>query len=432
MRSTRTFRSPAFALVLFAAGQLAAAARGQTTDNDDVPRERTVPRLEQVRGDIESARIRIGPLRIIPFFGLSGGYESNVLGTPDQEQDDWTATTTLGARWVIPFGSKIYLRGQALPQYVWYAELEQRRRLAGFGQASLLGVFNRVAVEAGGSVARGYNILSAEDPLRVLDDTRQGFANLEIEILRRFSVYVSGELQETRNQLEEDLVPGEAQNVKRLNREFSSARAGARYRFSPNLDLRVEVDQTQTDFVSDPSRDNESEGVTAGLTFNRPRLFLNLSGGYRDVRPGGMADFAAASAGTGSYYVSFQAARPVELEAYGHRTLGYGLRRGAPYYIETLNGGAVNLRIRNRFIVRGYGEYADVSYPVRLSGEEEDPAGRRESITTYGGGFGVRIFREIGFTASVAQSEYRSTLPTAPVEVLRFSTGLSFGGEFSR
>ena len=403
-------------------GSLSSAAYAQTS-GEEVPRGRTVATSEQVKSEIERSRFRLGPIRLLPHFGVSGGYEGNVYGTAGNEVSDWTATATVGTRWAIPFGTKVYLRGDVLPEYTWYSELAERRRFGGLYQASLLGFFNRLSAEAGGSYARTYDLLSSQDPFRVFEETERGFANLELQLSRPFSVFAGGEVQKFRNFQEE--VPPEVGNVGELDRTSSFARAGLRYRISRSLDVSARVEYARTEFDRTRERDNQSDAGVLALFFNRPRLFLNLSGGYRSVEPRGHTNFPEYSTGTGSYFISFFVARPLELQAYGRRGLGYGLNRLDPYYIETANGGGINLRILQRLTLRGYGEYIKTTVPV-------GGAGRRDSITTFGGGLAVRLFANAVFSGLVSQSDYRSNTSTDRPNIVRYSTSLSFGGELAR
>ncbi|MFN2386423.1 MAG: hypothetical protein ABR576_09085 [Thermoanaerobaculia bacterium] len=435
MRSLLT--SPLF-LTRFVAGVLAVAfvsaiAAAQQATEGELPRERTVPAEEKLRLDLENSRLRLGPLRLIPRFAVSGGYESNVFGTTSNETDDWTLATTVGTRFVLPLGSKVYLHGTALPRYIWYAELEERRRWTGAGDAALIGFFNRVSLEVGARGSRTYGLLSAENPIQTLDDLRQAFVRAEVEISNRILLFGRGELLERRHSLEEEVPDVDLENARVLDRDIEFAQAGIRFLVWRSLELSVIGEQTRTEFLASPERDNETEAVNVGLRFNRPRLFINLIGGYRNVRPTGEPPlFSDLSTATGSYFVSFFLLRPVELQAYGHRRLGYGLTRINPYYLETLNGGAVQLRIRNRFILRGFGEYTDVDYPVNLQLPEGGTPGRRDSVTTFGGGISMRVFRDISLTAQISESEYRSRAPVETTTIQRITTGLSFGGEFSR
>src|SRR3954452_799419 len=83
------------------------AARAQ----DDVPQGRTVPEQEEIQHDMARARLRLGPLRLIPSIDITdAGYDNNVYATSTNPVSDWTATVTAGFRFLLPVGSKMVLR----------------------------------------------------------------------------------------------------------------------------------------------------------------------------------------------------------------------------------------------------------------------------------------------------------------------------------
>ena len=83
-----------------------------------------------------TARFRLGPVRLLPFFELYNvGWTNNALVTSEGTVDDYTASVSAGARLVVPFGQKLFLRGNVAPTYDWYYRTESLR---GFG-GELLG-----------------------------------------------------------------------------------------------------------------------------------------------------------------------------------------------------------------------------------------------------------------------------------------------------
>ncbi len=170
-------RSGALA-VLFAAHAGGAAAQAMI---DQVPRERTVTTPEVVDADMQSARIHLGPMRVIPVIVMDeAGYDSNVFNAPESRPEeivgDWTATVGFGARGILPLGSKMYLRLIAVPQYIWYNQLADRRTWAGDFGGSYLALGNRLQFEATGRLNRGLTLLSSETQATVVetDTTRRG------------------------------------------------------------------------------------------------------------------------------------------------------------------------------------------------------------------------------------------------------------------
>ena len=396
-----------------------------------VPRERTIPTRELVAREVETARYRLGPLRILPRFRLTGGYEDNVFGTSREEAkvSDYTAVVRAGARLVVPAGSRIYLRGDALPEYTWYERLDERRFLGGDYRAAFLAYFNRASLEAAGYTSKNLDIFGFETEARAIQTLQGGEAELGIELLRSLFVYGGGEVRESRYALIASEPDFDSYDPRRLDRTDSAAHAGLRYQISESFAVSAEAQVARSEFEQDPQlRDNQTEGVVGGIRFNRPRLFINLFGGYREGRSYNGSSFPSYSTPTGSYFVSFFLARPVELQAFGQRRVVYGAAEGNPFIISTFNGGAVQVRIRQRFSVRGFGEYGtnNASGPANAANPETL---RRDKVTILGAGVSALLFRNVAVTVQGTEKEYVSNIPGRGRKVFYLTTGLSLQGD---
>ncbi len=413
---------------LILAGCLLPGSASAQLTTDQVPRGRTVPTPEEVKQELEKSRFRFGPIRLIPTLLLSdAGYDSNVFGAFEKDEAkrvaDWTATVTAGARWVLPLGSKGYLRGAALPEYIWYRDLTARRTFGGSYQASLLGFFNRLSVEVGGYTAKTFEFPNSESETRVVQNARDGLANLEVELSRPLSVFAKVEVQRLRFTGGGEAAVG--LDVTRFDRTEGAARGGVRYRISPAWDISGAVEGTRTEFVKTPEeRDNQSAAYVLGVHCDLPRFFVNLSGGYRKIRPYNNSSLRGSSTPTGSYFASYFLTRNLELRLYGGRRVVYGFRDiTTPYFFETRNGGGLNIQVHPRLLLRGFGEY----------GKNDSPfAARTDTVTYVGGGFSVSLFRKAVFTALASRATYRSNTSDLARSVFRFTTGLTFEGELSR
>src|SRR5690348_16482740 len=144
-------------------------AIGQARAQEDVPEGRTVPLEEEVRDDMARARLHLGPLRLIPSLTVTNaGYDNNVFATADNPVSDWTATFTAGFRFLLPLGSKMYFRADAMPSYTWYDKLTDRRFFGGLYDGNLMGFFNRLTVVATAQNTQTYRNYSSEFDSRVV------------------------------------------------------------------------------------------------------------------------------------------------------------------------------------------------------------------------------------------------------------------------
>jgi len=407
----------------------AGSARAQLT-SDDVPQVRTIPVKEEVDADMQAARFHLGPVRIIPTIAVrNAGYDNNVFGTTENPVSDWSFAIRGGFRFIVPFGSKIYLRASALPEYTWYDKLEDRRGWGGLYEASLYGFFNRMTTQLRAFDLETFQQYSSEVPTKVLTRSQDGSAGFEIEILKRLAFFAKAEGMRIRYSTEGRL-PG--QPVQANDRTDTSVRGGPRYYLSPDWSISAAVEQTWSDFVYLPgTRDNQSRAYLLGVQYTRPRLYFNLSGGYRTGDPRDLSLFPSYSTGTGSFFASFFALRWLEFQAYGHRNVQYSLTAGNPYYFENRIGGQINLEVLGRVLLRGYGETGPNQYPVGQV-ENGTVVHRRDQITLFGGGASMIVFPPVVLTGLVTRTEYGSNTPGNDRTITRFTITMAFNGEFVR
>jgi hypothetical protein len=418
-------------LLLAVGGILRPAGAAAQLTTDQVPRERTIASEIEVGAEMERSHL-FGPLHILPRVVLrDAGYDSNVFGSSTNPVSDWTGTVGLGLRLYLPIGGKTYIRGEAIPQYTWYDKLSDRRRWGGVASAGFLGFYNRLSFElSGGLVNDSSFLLNSEVETRVVQKRKDVSAGVELDLSHRISLFANAQLQESRNEPGGNLPPG-FPDVSRYDRTDEATRAGIRYRFGPGWDVSVGADATRTLFVQTPEqRDNRSVAPLVGLHYDRPRFYANLYAGYRIGRPDG-SSFPAFETPTGSYFASFFVTRVLELQAYGSRHLVYGSVVDNPYYLETRNGGGVNLWVLSRLRLRGYGDYGTNDYS--LAGNVSTvAASRTDRGTSFGGGFAVTVYRSAVLSVLATKTNYRSNFEGANRSIFRVTTGLTFEQEFSR
>lgn len=403
-------------------------ALGQLT-TDVVPQGRLIPKEQQIQRDLETARYRLGPFRLQPLLTLRDiGYSSNVFGTPEDPISDWSATVSTGVKWTLPFGPKMYFRGEAAPEYTWFNELAERRFLGGTYSASALALFNRLSIEANAETSKELSLLNSETEAPAIRRLTDLSLDAEVDVLRRLSVFGRGQTQRHRYRREEVSRFPDLTRLPELDRDDSVFRAGVRYRFSTALNISMASETSRSEFTLDPSRDNESKALLLGVHYERPRMYLNLTGGKRDGEPIRNSDFRPYSTTTGSYYFAYTLVAPLEVRLQGQRRVRYGLFESNPYFFETRNGVAVLSGVGRRLALRAFADVGENEYPTTAA------AGRfrTDKVLTYGGGFIVRTFRNMALTVIVSQTEYDSNFDNFDRSVIRVQSGLTLRGDFPR
>jgi len=416
---------------------------------DQVPRERTIPVQESIKQEVESARYRLGPIHILPRLVLSNaGYDSNVFGTPSDCREaigcqetktaDWTATVAAGARFVAPIGAKMFATGDALPEYTWYQKLVSRRTTGGFYRASLYGFFNRVSLQVGGYTSKTSTPLSSETETRVIEVANDASANAELELTRRLSAFGGAEIRRARLGLA-GVNLAVIGDVKQLDRDDEVARVGLRYRVSADWDVTLGTEGTRALFVLTPEkRNNQSVAYLAGIHYSRPRFFVSVNGGRREGRPLGGSTFPDYTTSTYSYFASYFLTRKLELQTFGHRGVYFGTPLATEggfanvFFVESRNGGGINLEVHPRVLLQARAEYGNNKFPAPVLNAENTPVLRNDKVSNYSGGFSALLYRKVVLTALATRQAYDSVVPGLTRKVDRFTTSLSFDGKLTR
>jgi hypothetical protein len=416
------------------AASLAAAAAGQT-QYDQVPRERTVTTQEVVEADMQNARLVVGPMRLVPTILVEdAGYDNNVFNAPsNQPQDivsDWTATVGAGGRMILPLGSKFYLRAVAVPQYIWYNKLADRRTWAGDFNGSFLALGNRLQFEADGGLNRGLTVLSSETQATVVETDSSAAGKLEVGLTRALSLVANATLDVARYAPESQVGSPDPIDVTVYDRTDTSALAGLRLRVNSWLDVTGGAQGTRAEFVQDPLlRDNQTFAYLGGIHIDRPNFYVNLAGGYRKARGLNGSVFPHYNTTIGSYYVSWKAIGPLELEAYGHRRPFYSRFAADLFYIETRYGGGFRLQVGPRVEIHAGADVGTNFYPIQFLPNGEH---RSDDAQNYGGGLSVQVFRAVSIHATARQSILKPSIERPERKIFRITTGLSFNAEYTR
>lgn len=438
---TRRFGPTSAAVLLALVGGLAASplraqggggVGGPSLADDSVPLNRTIPEKELISEDMSRARLRLGPVRILPSFSVwNAGYDSNVYGTSENPVSDWTFTVNAGARFLVPFGPKFVFRADAFPQYTWYHKLTDRDQFGGVYNASLYGFFNRLTTEFAGNYAQQYNRYSSEVDSLVFETSKSAVAKLELELSAKWSLFGRGEYQEvTYDQIQGP--PLQDIGVILNDRTSTAGRGGVRYHISPEWNVALLGEGTFSEFDITPNlRNNTSTAGLMSLEYNRPRFFVNLIGGWREGKGEDSAYFPDYSTGVGSFFMSWFPISWLEIQGFGHRSVTYSITLENPYYFENRIGGKINIQVGNRVLLRGYGLTGPNNYP-RAQLVDGEPVKRRDDAEQYGGGFSILLWRPLVLSGLVNRTVYDSNIPGQSRAYTRYTAMFSFSGVFER
>jgi hypothetical protein len=411
----------ALMLLALAAGAVPAPARAQAASSslEDL-RQRRLLAIEQVRKDLEAAPFHLGPLRLLPSIEVRElGYDSNVFGSPDHPESDEVARVAAGFRALLPVGGNLFLVVDALPSYDYYAHHPQLREFGGVYRAGALAVLSRLSLDAHASDERSLELVSSEVLRPALRKRRQAGVTAEIEIRRRLGLV--GEVSESRIRYSEKAAgpePGFAA-LSELARRERVAREGVRYHPAENFHVTALAEQSDARFDLEGSlRDNRSTAYLLSVYYSRPRLYVDLTGGYRTIRPveaGAVPEFRGS---TGSFFVDGRLpARRAGIELWGHRGVDYGLFQDVPYFREDRIGGGPVFRIGTRLQLLLFGETGKNRYPAPVF---------EYRIVDAGAQLDFRLSSKLLLKLRGSETRYNSRFAGFGRRVVRLQSGLEF------
>lgn len=400
-------------------------APAQLLGGANVPFQRTVTTKEAVESESESARFRLGPLRLLPVLSLRDvGYNDNVTGSPTNPVSDWTATVAGGTRLLVPLGEKWAIRGTIVPEYTWYLDSEDLRGWGGTYSGSVVALFNRLTFEGGGGYQKRSEIVSSEAPTARPRKTTDGKADLEVDVLPRFSILAGYHAAKTRYD-DAALVIGGAPTASNLDRDEALWRAGVRYELREWFSVGAQYVGGRQEFTREPqSRDNDQTGWAVTARYDRERFYLDGSVGKRksEARWAG-SPYVPFDETTYSYFASWFVANPVEIQVGGSRGPVPSVSLSENYYMGSRNFAALNVTLGNRFVLRGYGSLGSNAYPGAIGAPEGTPA-RKDDLTEYGAGATIRLTKAIALTPLVSRYETDSNYTGAARKINRLYLNL--------
>jgi hypothetical protein len=195
--------------------------------------------------------------------------------------------------------------------------------------------------------------------------------------------------------------------------------------------LAAGYEETRSEFVSAPQQyDNRTRAGVGTIYYDRQKFFLRVSGAYRELTPTNGSTVTPFSGVTGSSFVSYTLARPLDLQAFASRGPSYGL--SSAYYISTRYGGGVALRVGWRLKLQGFASAGtdDYSTPFLVPGGQL--VDRKDDTTSYGGGLEFLFSSRFQVRFVGSEDRYNSNVSTYDRSFFRWFVSLNLGGNLLR
>jgi hypothetical protein len=388
---------------------------------------REVVERETLDEAIEEARWQLGPVRVEPWAGIRDvSWNDNPGGGTEGSEGDGDVSAAAGAgiRSYLPVGPDVVVSAHALPEYSWWGDQEDRRRVNGRYGAGVFGFFNRLTLQATARRTEQLAILSYEVPEQ--GNTRTDDFAFATEVELGFSTSVFTEVGRTRirNLLEEEERTDGGAPFQLLDRDEDRLRAGVRYRPRERWSFAVGMEWTEADFTN-AERDLSSSGEAplVEVLYQGPRFFASARAEHRSLEPlTESSSFPESETTTYGLQLGLEGNR-ISPVAYARRSLGLAITPGYSFLTTDVVGLATTVSIGRRTEVRVFGETGTTDFE-RISGEV--PA-REDDLTAFGGEIGFRIGRSLSFRLGGYRADFDSALPGLDRSVTRFGTGLTLG-----
>ncbi len=375
---------------------------------------------EVIERALEEARWKAGPFYIDPWLALDEvAYVDNVTSeTGGPKVSDLTATAGAGLRAYVPFGN-MTLALHALPEYVWWQDLAERRRWNGRYGAGLFGAVGPVRLELSARRVDDASFVSREVEEKVNTRDEIGEAAVSVDVGRGVTVFGGASVR----RVSFDADPGTGiTGLDRLERDEELLEAGVEIPVFGGWTLGVGAESSTVDFQMPGDRSNSGLSPFVRLEHDRGDASFAARLAWRDLEAEGGSRFVPYDGVTGKLRARWRSSSRLELELFGDRNLVYSTTDDWVYFEDTGFGAAVRLALSSRLNVRLFAENGSADY----TGFEASAPARTDDYQTFGGHFEVRLGRA-RLTVGGSRTDYDSNLPGFDREVTVIRSGLRFG-----
>jgi len=364
---------------------------------------------EALRAAVDEAPWRLGPIRLDPWLGLREiAWVEN-----EGEPGDLTIAVGAGLRAYLPVGSRLVLTAHALPEYVWWRDRADDRRLASRAGAGLFYYANRLGLEVRASASDLDDYATPEVQRRTEVDARTLAARLDVPLGHRLALFVRAERGDF-DVVDEDPVVADLEN---LDRTDTRLEGGVRLLLGHDLWIGVGAGTSESEFDAaalDLSNDGSHSLVEIG--WNRPKLDVSYVVRRVELEPVAGSAFGGFDDTTWRGQVSWQPRRQSSLAVYAQSDLVYSVLSDAPYFLDERAGVRVGLPLGSRLALAGF--YED--------GEHDYSDGRRDDVRSWGGTLDAPIYRRLRLAVAARTTEIEGDLGRR--EIREVGLRLSLGG----
>lgn len=375
------------------------------------PQEKPESRRQELEHQVETARYRLGPVRLAPWATLRDvGYVRSLFANGQQAvPSDLTATVGAGFRAYLRNGSKATWTAQVLPEYVWWQKQTQRRDLNGRYLLGYSGYFNRLTVEAQAGREQRLQVVTPEVPVPVSSRNDGGEILAELRLTHAFSLFAATALNRQTN-LVSELPNPLTGDLRLLDRDERVERLGVRWHPDPRWSVGLGGEHMETNFTHQGvfDRSNSGNAPVIELRFRGNRIGFHADAADRSLTASRGAHLVPFHEVTGNAAVTLGGNETrASVTLYSNRDLLYSLSSLYPYFLDQRVGTALGLSFGQRarahvFAEGGRNSYIPFSPTTPRLGED---------VSAYGGGVSFELRRTLRLGIEGVRSHYSSDRP---------------------
>jgi len=379
------------------------------------------PTREQLEMNMEQARWRLGPFRLAPWFALrSLTYEDNVFVEGEATTSDVHGSVGAGLTAYLPTGENVFWVVQALPEYLFWLDLDDRNQLIGRYGAALYADLNRLRLGFDGQISEEQRTVTSESSQQALRDLTAIHGVAEVEISAALSVVLDAARREVEYGLPDGTTRRGDLDFSNLDRDELVLGGELRYRPSEKVEMALGVETTDTDFADD-RRDLSSTGTSPylHLLLDGNRLKVDARLVRRELEPEPGSSLLPVDQTEGEARFTFDLSHRFSLGAYGSLATAYALSGDYTQFDEQRVGVDLGIPIGQRLSLRAFAESGSDDYEP-LPGA----APRSDDVTAWGATVVFEIGSWLDYRAGVTQVDYDSNLPQFDRDYLRIESSL--------
>lgn len=378
-------------------------------------------REETFDAAMEEARWRFGRLLVDPWFGVRNvGYQDNVTsGTTGDDASDFTASLGAGVNTYLPLGSDFIWGTFVLPEYTWWKDESDRRRLNGRYGTGLFGNLGRIGVEGLASRFEEPQIFSREFEEQVNQRTDEGLLTFTLDIGKGFLLFARGTLRRYRSLDDEGVLAV----LRGLDREERIVGAGVGVRLKRGWSVGIGLEESEAEFEPG-SIDRSNSGSSVVLEYEYDGPYFDLTGdlALRSIEPEPGSAFVEFDGLTGRFNLAGRPLGPVQLQLFGGRDVTYALQADSSYFEEDRLGVALVYSVGSLASLRAFAESGESAF-VAVA-----PAGPQRVDDRASYGLSVSVRRgPVSIGIGAERNEYESNFPQFDREFTRITSSVNVG-----